>query len=295
MDAGLIGLGQMGSGIAKSLLRGGHRLTVYNRTAERAEALRSAGARAVASVAEACSSGVVLSMLADDAAVEHVVYGEKGVLASLPVGGLHISLSTISVALSDRLTADHARARQQYAAAPVFGRPEAAASAALIVVAAGAARSMEQARPLLSAMGPKLMVFGEKPSLANVVKLSGNFLLGSVIESLAETYAFARKSGVDAALLHDFFTSTIFTAPVYKIYGGLILEGKHEPAGFAAKLGFKDIRLVLEAAESAAVPMPMASVVRDRFVTAIARGNADKDWSVLGRLAAEDAGLTPAK
>jgi 3-hydroxyisobutyrate dehydrogenase-like beta-hydroxyacid dehydrogenase len=295
MDAGLIGLGQMGSGIAKSLLRGRHRLTVYNRTAERAEVLRGDGARAVASVAEACSAGVVLSMVADDAAVEQVVYGEKGVLGSLPAGGLHISLSTISVALSDRLTAEHARAGQEYVAAPVFGRPEAAASAGLIVVAAGAARSMERARPLFSAMGPKLVVFGEKPSLANVVKLSGNFLLGSVIESLAETYAFARRSGVDAAVLHDFFTSTIFTAPAYKTYGRLTLEGKHEPAGFAAKLGFKDLRLVLQAAESAAVPMPIASVVHDRFVAAIARGNADKDWSVLGRLAAEDAGLTPAE
>jgi 3-hydroxyisobutyrate dehydrogenase-like beta-hydroxyacid dehydrogenase len=295
MDAGLIGLGHMGSGIAKSLLRGGHRLAVYNRTAGRAEALRSEGARVVSSIAEACSSGVVLSMLADDAAVELMVYDEKGVLASLPAGGLHISLSTNSVALSDRLAADHARAGQEYVAAPVFGRPEAAAAAGLIVVAAGAARSMERAKPLLGAMGPKLMVFGEEPSLANVVKLSGNFLLSSVIESLGETYAFARKSGVDAAVLHDFFTTTIFTAPVYKMYGGLIVEGKHEPAGFAAKLGLKDVRLVLQAAESAAVPMPIASVVRDRFVAAIARGNADKDWSVLGRVAAEDAGLTPAK
>jgi len=152
---------------------------------------------------------------------------------------------------------------------------------------------MQRAKPVLAAMGPKLVVFGEKPSLANVVKLTGNFLLSSVIESLGEAYAFARKSGVDAAALHDFFTSTIFTAPVYKMYGGLIVEGRHEPAGFAAKLGFKDVRLVLQAAESAAVPI--ASVVHDRFVTAIARGNADKDWSVLGRVAAEDAGLTPAK
>jgi len=295
MDAGLIGLGHMGSGIATSLLHAGHRLAVYNRTAGRAEALRSEGARVVRSIAEACSSGVVLSMLADDAAVEHVVYGEKGVLASLPAGGLHISVSTISVALSDRLAADHARAGQAYVAAPVFGRPEAAASAGLIVVAAGAARSMERAKPLLAAMGPKLVVFGEKPSLANVVKLAGNFLLSSVIESLAETYAFARKCGVDAAVLHDFFTGTIFTAPVYKLYGGLIVEDRHEPAGFAAKLGCKDVRLVLQAAESAAVPMPIASVVHGRFVTAIARGNADKDWSVLGRVAAEDAGLTPAK
>jgi 3-hydroxyisobutyrate dehydrogenase-like beta-hydroxyacid dehydrogenase len=295
MDAGLIGLGKMGAGIARSLLRGGHRLTVYNRTASRAEALRGEGARVAGSIAEACGPGVVLTMLADDAALESIVYADGGVLASLPAGGLHVSLSTISVALSDRLAADHARARQDYLAAPVFGRPEAAAAGGLIVVAAGQASSLERAKPLFAAMGPRLVPFGEKPSLANVVKLSGNFLLSSVIESLAETIALARKSGIDPAALHDFLTSTLFNAPVYKTYGAMIVDGRHEPAGFEATLGLKDVRLVLQAAESASVPMPMASVVHDRFVTAIARGNANKDWSVLGRLAAEDAGLSPAR
>ena len=295
MDAGLIGLGKMGAGIARSLLRGGHRLTVYNRTASRAEALRGEGARVAGSIGEACGAGVVLTMLADDAALESIVYGDGGVLASLPAGGLHISLSTISVALSDRLAADHARAQQAYLAAPVFGRPEAAAAAGLIIVAAGLASSVERAKPLFAAMGPRLVTFGEKPSSANVVKLSGNFLLSSVIESLAETIALARKSGIDPAALHDFLTSTLFNAPVYKTYGAMIVEGRHEPAGFEATLGLKDVRLVLQAAESASVPMPMASVVHDRFVTAIARGNANKDWSVLGRLAAEDAGLSPAR
>jgi 3-hydroxyisobutyrate dehydrogenase-like beta-hydroxyacid dehydrogenase len=293
MDAGLIGIGQMGSGIAKSLLLKGHRLTIYNRTASRAETLRALGAQVAASVSEACGSGVVLTMLADDAALESVVYGEKGVLASLPVGGLHISLSTIGVALSDRLAADHTRARQEFVAAPVFGRPEAAASGSLVIVAAGPNASIERAKPLLAAMGPRLVTFGDRPSLANVVKLSGNFLLCSVLESLAEAMAFARKQGIEPAALCDLLTSTFFNAPVYKMYGGLIVAGKYEPAGFATKLGFKDVRLVLQAAEAAAVPMPVASLVHDRLMTAIARGNAEKDWSVLGRIADQDAGLPP--
>jgi 3-hydroxyisobutyrate dehydrogenase-like beta-hydroxyacid dehydrogenase len=291
MDAGLIGLGNMGSGIAKSLLRAGHRLTVYNRTRSRAEALRGDGATVAASVAEACRAGVVLTMVADDAALESLSFGEGGILAALPRGGLHISLSTISVALSDKLAAEHTRAGQEFVAAPVFGRPEAAEGAKLSVVAAGPAASVERCRPLLESMGPKLLIIGERASLANTVKLAGNFLIATVLESLAEALAFARKSGVDAAAMLDFFTSTLFNAPVYKTYGGLIVEGKHDQVGFALPLGLKDTRLVLQAAEAQSVPMPIASVVHDRFVTAIARGHAKRDWSVLGRIAAEDAGL----
>ena len=295
MDAGLIGLGNMGSGIAKSLLRAGHRLTVYNRTRSRAEALRNDGATVAASISDACRPGIVLTMLSDDAALESVVFGEDGILASLPRGGLHISLSTTSVALSDKLAAEHARAGQEFVSAPVFGRPEAAENAKLSIVAAGPKHSVERCKPLLEAMGPKLLVIGERASLANTVKLTGNFLIATVLESLAEAFAFARKSGVDSATLLDFFTSTLFNAPVYKTYGGLIVEGKHDQVGFALPLGLKDVRLVLQAAEGQSVPMPIASVVHDRFVTAMARGHANKDWSVLGRIAAEDAGLPAAQ
>ena len=291
MEAGLIGLGRMGTGIAKSLLRAGHRLKVFNRTRERAESLRADGANIAGSVAEACQSGVVLTMVSDDAALEALVFGEEGILTSLRGGGLHVSLSTISVALSDRLAAEHAKAGHQFVAAPVFGRPEAAESAKLSVVAAGPSASVQRCKPLFESMGPKLLVVGERPSMANVVKLSGNFLIATVLESLVESLTFARKSGVDPAMLLDFLTTTMFTAPVYKSYGELIVQGKHEPAGFVLPLGLKDVRLVLQAAESAGVPMPIASVLRDRFITALARGNQDKDWSVIGRVAAEDAGL----
>jgi 3-hydroxyisobutyrate dehydrogenase-like beta-hydroxyacid dehydrogenase len=291
MEATLIGLGKMGTGIAKSLLRAGHRVTVYNRTQSKAEALRADGAIVATSASEACRRGVVLTMVADDAALEGLVFGEDGILASLPREGVHISLSTISVALSDRLASEHAKAGQAYLAAPVFGRPDAAEAGRLAVVVGGAQALVQECKPLFEAMGPKLFVVGDRPSTANVVKLSGNFLIASVLESLSEVLAFARKSGVDAGALMEFLTATLFNAPVYKTYGELIVQGKHEPAGFALPLGLKDVRLVLQAAEAANVPMPIASLVRDRFITAMARGNQDKDWSVIGRVAAEDAGL----
>lgn len=295
MDVGLIGLGRMGAGIAKSLLRAGHRVTVYNRTRERAEALRKDGAVVAGSVAEACRGDAVLTMLADDAAVEAVVFGDSGVLKSLARGRAHISLSTISVALSDRLAAEHIRAGQEFIAAPVFGRPEAAESGKLAVVAAGPKATVERCKPLWEAMGQKLLVIGDQPSKANVVKLTGNFLIATVLESLGEALAFARKSGVDATALLDFLTSTLFNAPVYKTYGALIVEGKHDQVGFALPLGLKDVRLVLEAADASRVPMPIASVLHDRFLTALARGHEQSDWSVVGQVAAEDAGLARAQ
>jgi 3-hydroxyisobutyrate dehydrogenase-like beta-hydroxyacid dehydrogenase len=232
-------------------------------------------------------------MVADDAALESQVFSDGGILASLPRGGVHISCSTISVALSDKLTAAHSAAGQEFVSCPVFGRPDAAEAGRLAVVAAGPTQAVERCKPLFESFGAKLLVIGEKPSLANIIKLAGNFLIASVLESLSEAVAFARKSGVDAAVLVDFLTSTLFNAPVYKIYGSLIVEGNYDKVGFALPLGLKDVRLVLQAAEAQDVPMPVASVVRDRFITAMARGNANKDWSALGLIAAQDAGLSP--
>jgi 3-hydroxyisobutyrate dehydrogenase-like beta-hydroxyacid dehydrogenase len=295
MEIGLIGLGGMGTGMAKSLLRAGHRVTVFNRTQTRAEALRADGATVAATAADACKTGIVMTMLADDAALEAQVFGDSGILASLPRGGVHISCSTISVALSDKLTSVHSAAGQEFISCPVFGRPDAAEGGRLAVVVAGPSQTIDRCKPLFESLGPKLLVVGEKPSLANVVKLSGNFLIASVLESLSEALAFARKSGVDAAMLLDFLTSTLFNAPVYKTYGGLIVEGNYDKVGFALPLGLKDVRLVLQAAEAKNVPLPIASVVRDRFITAMARGNANKDWSALGLIAAEDAGLPSGK
>lgn len=291
MQTGFIGLGHMGSGMAANLLRAGHQVTVYNRTLEKAGPLVAQGAQRAAGIADACRGDAVITMLANDEAVQSVVFGPDGILASLPANALHISSSTISPALSQRLAEQHAKRGQGFVAAPVFGRPEAAAAGKLAVVAGGDAAAIERARPLLEAFGQKIFVISTRPEAANLVKLSGNFLIASVIESLGEALALVGKGGVDLRQYLEVLTSTLFDAPVYRTYGGLIASGKFEPAGFAAPLGQKDIRLALAAAEELRVPMPLASLLRDRFLTLIANGGEALDWSAIGGLAARDAGL----
>ena len=290
MKVGFIGLGHMGAGMAASLLKAGHDVTVYNRTRTKVEALVAQGAKAANSVSDACSGDAVITMLANDDAVESVVFSDGGIIGSLLAGAIHISSSTISVALSERLEAAHAKAGQRFVAAPVFGRPDVAAAAQLFVVAAGAPDAVKSAAPLFDAIGKRTFVISETPKAANLVKLSGNFLIASVIELLGEAMALVAKGGVDRRQYLDILTSTLFNTPVYKTYGGLIADGKFEPAGFAAPLGQKDIRLTLMAAENLRVPMPLASLLRDRFLTLMAHGGDKLDWSAIGQLAAKDAG-----
>ena len=254
MKVGFVGLGHMGAGMAANLLEAGHEVTVYNRTPVKAQALVERGAHAAARVADACRGDAVLTMLVDDGAVEGVVFGESGLIRSLGKGAIHVSMSTISVALSGRLAAAHANAGQRFVAAPVFGRPDVAAAGKLFIVAAGAPEVVDACRPLFEAMGQRTFPVGDEPKAANLVKLSGNFLIASVIEALGEAMALVGKAGIDRRRYLDFLTSTLFTAPVYKTYGGLIAEQKFEPAGFAAPLGAKDIRLALAAAETFASP-----------------------------------------
>ncbi|MDE1991313.1 MAG: NAD(P)-dependent oxidoreductase [Rhizobiaceae bacterium] len=291
MKIGFIGLGQMGSAMAANLLKAGHEVTVYNRSRDKAAALEGEGAKVAATVAEACSGEAVFTMLAHDDALSAVVHGSDGVLASLAKGAIHISASTISVALSERLTKEHAAAGQRFVAAPVFGRPEAAAAAKLFIAAAGEPGAIEAVTPLFEAIGQRTFALGDEPKAANLVKLSGNFLIASVIESLGEAMALVEKGGVDRHQYLDLLTSTLFTAPVYKTYGGLIADRKFKPAGFAAPLGQKDIRLALAAGEALNVPLPLASLLRDRFLNLLAHGGDDLDWSAVGALAAKDAGL----
>jgi 3-hydroxyisobutyrate dehydrogenase-like beta-hydroxyacid dehydrogenase len=291
MDVGFIGLGHMGSGMAANLLKAGHEVTVFNRTQAKAQPLLGEGAKFAAKVAEACRGDAVFTMLADDAAVEAIVLGEGGVLASLRTGAVHISSSTISVALSERLTQEHAKRGQRFVAAPVFGRPEAAAMHLLFVVAAGEPNAIDAAMPLLDAIGQKTFVISLTPKIANLVKLSGNFLIASVIESLGEAIALVAKGGVDTRQYIDMLTSTLFAAPVYRNYGTLIANERFEPAGFAAPLGHKDIRLTLAAAEQLRVPMPVASLLRDRFLRLLAEGGDGLDWSAIGGLASKDAAI----
>jgi len=290
MKVGFIGLGHMGMGMAARLLAAGHEVTVYNRTPAKAQALVEQGARAAASVADVCRGDAVITMLADDAAVEGVVFGAQGVIESLAKGAIHLSMSTISVALAERLTTAHASARQRFVAAPVFGRPEAAAAGKLFIIAAGAPDAVDACRPLFEAMGQKTFVIGDQPKAANLIKLSGNFLIACVIEGLGEAMALVGKAGVDRRLYLEVLTSTVFTAPVYKTYGGLIAEDRFQPPGFAAPLGYKDIRLTLAAAEEMRVPMPFASILHDRFLTLLAGGGEGLDWSAIAALAARDAG-----
>jgi 3-hydroxyisobutyrate dehydrogenase-like beta-hydroxyacid dehydrogenase len=280
----------MGSAMAARLVRGGFEVTVWNRTASRADELVAAGAKRATTIAEAARADVVITMVADDGALETVVVDGQ-LMELLRRGAIHVSMSTVSVALAERLTALHAEHGTSFVSAPVFGRPEAAADGKLFIVAAGPAEAVDICQPLFDAIGQRTFRFGDRPQAANVVKLGGNFLIASVIESLGEVLALARKSGIDPRQLVDLLTSTLFTAPAYQTYGGLIANRQYRPAGFRLPLGLKDVSLVLDAARSAVVPMPVASVIRDHMLTGLARGYADADWSALAEVVAESAGL----
>ncbi len=281
----------MGSGMARNLLRAGHEVVVFNRSRDKAQALVADGARVADSLAGACSApDAVITMLADDRAVEQMVFGENAIASALPAGAIHISCSTISMALARRLAAEHHRRGQKYLSVPVFGRPEAAAGRNLLVVAAGPPDLVERCRPLFDAIGRQTFVVGSDPWQANAAKLCGNFMIAAMIEAFGEAFATLRKAGVPP---HDFLEvmSALFGSPVYANYGSLIAGGKFEPAGFALRLGLKDARLVLEAAEELAAPMPLASLIRDSLLSAMAHGQADLDWSSVTRVAARSAGI----
>src|SRR5207248_7314561 len=292
MGVGFIGLGNMGVAMATTLVKAGHELTVYNRTPAKAQALVNQGARYALTVADACRGEVVITMLSDDNALENVVFGENGIATVLSAGAIHISSSTVSVALADKLTAAHAAKGQKFVTAPVFGRPEAAAASKLFIAVAGADDAVDACMPIFNALGQRTFRFGPKPSAAALVKISGNFLIASVLESLSEVLALIGKGGLNQREYLDFLTSTLFTAPVYKTYGGLIIEKKFQPAGFAAPLGLKDVRLALSAGENLRVPLPLASLLRDRFLTLLARGGESLEWSAIAQVAAADSGQT---
>jgi 3-hydroxyisobutyrate dehydrogenase-like beta-hydroxyacid dehydrogenase len=291
MKVGFIGLGRMGGAMAGSLLRAGHEVTAYNRTPGKAQRLLALGALPAARLADACRGDAVITMLADDGAVEDVVLGAGGLLENLGDRTIHASMSTIGIGLCERLADAHATAGRRFVAAPVFGRPDVASKGKLFILAAGPPEAIDECRPLFDSMGQRTIPVGEAPPRANLVKLSGNFLIASVLEALSEAMALVRKAGIDPTHYFELLTSTLFTGPVFTNYGGLIARQEYQPAGFAAPLGEKDVRLALAAAEALRVPMPLASLVHDRLVALIARGGEQLDWSALGQLAANDAGL----
>ena len=294
LKIGFIGLGGMGIEMARNLVRARHSLVVYNRTASKAREMGDAVEVADSPAEAARSVEVLITMLADDNAVEQCVFGSDrggGAIAGLPTGAIHVSMSTISVDFSARLAEAHRKAGQHYIAAPVFGRPQAAAQAALWIVAAGDSAAIEKCKPVFEAMGRGLSVLGERAEAASAVKITGNFMIASVLETLGEAIALVRKHDIDPGEFLKILNSALFRSPLYEIYGSIIAEQRFEPAGFRLNLGLKDVRLAQAAADKAGVPMPIASLLHDRFLAAIGRGHAEQDWSAIAAVIAEDAGL----
>jgi 3-hydroxyisobutyrate dehydrogenase-like beta-hydroxyacid dehydrogenase len=291
MNIAYIGLGRMGAGIAANLLRAGFDVTVYNRSRAKTGALAAAGAKVADSPAEASAyADVVMTMLADDQATEDVTFGDKGIAAGLKAGAVHVANSTISTALARRLASEHSKRGQRYLSVPVFGRPDAAEAKRLIVAAAGPAELVERFRPVFDAIGRRTFLVGAEPWQANALKLCGNFMIASMMEAFGEAFATMRKAEVDQHLFLDVMNE-LFGSPVYKGYGTAMANGTFEPAGFAMKLGLKDMRLVLQVAQEVAAPMPLASLLHDHFLAGVAQGNGEIDWCGIARVMAKNAGL----
>jgi 3-hydroxyisobutyrate dehydrogenase-like beta-hydroxyacid dehydrogenase len=286
MKVGFIGLGQMGRAMAANLLKAGHEVAVWNRSADKADVLVEDGARRAVSPRDAAEADVVMTMLANDGAVEAVVYGEHGILDA---PALHVSHSTISIALAERLSADHA-GQGGYISAPVFGRPAAAEAGKLFVVAAGAAGDLDRCGPVFNAIAQRVFRIGDAPQQANLVKLSGNFMILSAVEAMAEAMALADKGGVARATLLEVLTGTLFTAPVYQTYGEILVNDRFHPAGFAAPLGLKDMNLVDAVATASHTPMPVLGILRDHLRAAIAQEGEDVDWAGIALAVRHSAG-----
>jgi 3-hydroxyisobutyrate dehydrogenase-like beta-hydroxyacid dehydrogenase len=284
-------LGQMGQGMARNLVAAGYSVTVYNRTRAKAEPIAAMGAKiADAPVDAVTKGGVIVTMLSDDRTLEEVV--RAGDLAQrLGEGGIHLSMSTISPETARRLAQEHLKTGATYLAAPVFGRPEAAAARKLWICTSGPKAAKDRIRPILEAMGQGIFDFGEDPGAANLVKVAGNFLIAAAIEAIGEALALAEKNGVDRSALAEMLGRTLFAAPVYQGYGAAIANRRFSPAGFRLELGLKDLDLVLEVAAKSKTPMPLASMLHDRFIAALAKGRESLDWSAISMGANEDAGL----
>lgn len=280
----------MGQAMAGRLLEAGHELTVYNRSRAAAEPFWKRGAQVAAQPGEALDAEIVVTMLADDAAVE-AVWITPDLVGRMPPSGIHLNMASISLKMGKRLTALHAAAGSQYVSAPVFGRPPAAARGLLDIVAGGPESAIARCKPLFDALGRNAFTVGAEPYQANIVKIARNFLLATVIESLGEAFALLRKSGVDPAAFLSVITSTSFSAPVYKSYGRVMVDKAFTPTTFPLRLGLKDVELALEAGGDTQVPMPMADVIHEQHLDAIAHGFGEKEWAALGEYIAQNAGL----
>ena len=281
MDVGFIGLGLMGRAMAGNLLKAGHKVRIWNRSPGAGDELVALGATRVQTAAEAFCGDAVVSMLANDDALRATLTGE--VLAA-GRGSVHVNAATISVELAKELAARHAEAGVAYVAAPVFGRPDVAAAGTLNIIAGGANDAIARVHPLLDAMGQKTWPAGDDPVQANIIKIAGNFMIASALETMGEATALARSYGVPTQAFLDILTNTLFASPVFKGYGAIIAGQKYEPAGFTLPLGLKDVGLALSASEDTHVPMPFASVLRDSFMDALAQGKPDMDWASIAEV-----------
>jgi 3-hydroxyisobutyrate dehydrogenase-like beta-hydroxyacid dehydrogenase len=289
MKIGFIGLGQMGRGMAARLVERGHALNVWNRTQAAAEPFRTRGAAVSERADQVLAADVVITMLADDAAVR-AVWLDSGMAARMPQSAIHLNMASVSLALASELAAVHRQSGSDYVSAPVFGRPHAAASGELDIIAAGSPRAVAQCVPLFEALGRRWFNVGTEPQRANIVKIARNFLLGTIIESLGEAFALVQKSGVDPSAFLDIITSTSMNAPAYRNYGRLILDRPAQPT-FTLKLGMKDVELALRAGRETGVPMPLAELLIDQHAAAIERGYGDREWASLSNFIAEQSGL----
>jgi 3-hydroxyisobutyrate dehydrogenase-like beta-hydroxyacid dehydrogenase len=292
MKVGFIGLGRMGQAMSARILGGGHDLVVYNRTTEKTAEIAKAGAQVAPSIAAACDGReVVISIVADDAAVKEVALNAGGVRDSLKPGAIHLVMGTHSVATVQLLAAAHAQAKQNMVSAPVLGRPDAAAAGQLLIVAGGPSDAVQRCEPLFQIMGRRTFEAGPKQEGAAAIKLSNNFVLGCAIEAMGEAFSLVRKYGVQPQVLYDVLTEGLFAAPAYKVYGKIIVDEAYGKAGFTTLLGLKDLNLALAAADQARVPTPSGNACRDRLLGAIAHGDGDKDWAVMAREQARASGL----
>ena len=296
MRVGFIGLGTMGEPMARNLIRAGHRLTVYNRTPQRAQAFGNEGARIANTPADAAADAeVLITMLSDDRAVRSVLLGagpeQTSAIDALAPEAIHMSASTIGIECSKDLEREHRVRSQCYVAAPVIGRAEAARDKALWVIAAGEQGAIDRCRPIMEALSRGITIVGAEPWKANLTKIGVNFMLATVLESFGEAYAMLEKSGLDPHSFLDVVNNGAFRSPVYANYGRMIADRQYEPAGFSLKLGLKDAELALEAAEAVHAPLPFASVLRDHYLQALAHGHGELDWSALAEVARHNAGV----
>ena len=292
MKVGFIGLGRMGQGLAGRVLGGGHDLVVYNRTPEKAAGLAEAGAKVAPSVAAACEkSDVVITMLADDTALTEIALGQGGIRDSLSAGAIHLAMGTYGIGAIQTLTKAHAEADQILVAAPVLGRPDLAAAGQLGIVAAGPAEAVRRCDPLLQVMGRRTFDAGPIPERATAIKLANNFVIGCALEAMGEAFSLVRKYDVAPQVLYEVLTEGLFPAPVYKVYGKMMVDEAYDGAGFTAELGLKDAHLILAAADLVRVPLPSASTFRDRLLSAIAHGDGERDWAVVAREKSRASGL----